>query len=264
MRIITMTITLLTLLVSNVLAKDHVLFVLTTADKQELQNGKVRNTGFFLNEFYVPYKDIVDAGHEVSFATINAKVAPVDPESLKLDYWVDGNLVNEAFEFTKTDTKFNNPKSLKNALHDFEKYDAIVIPGGQGVMVDLFENDTVTSLIQRFALAKKPIGLICHSPALLVNVAKLGNNPLKGFDVTSVSIFEELYIENFIMDGKAKHRMIRFQLDDHGYNAHSALPKMSHVEKDRFLVTNQNPFSTEEFSEVFLSTLQEYSTNQLD
>jgi putative intracellular protease/amidase len=241
------------------MAKEHILFVLTTADKQVLQNGKVRKTGFFLNEFYVPYKEFINAGHEISFATIKGNPAPVDPESLKSDYWNDVNLTEEALEFTRNDPNFIKPKSLLEILNNLEDYDAIVIPGGQGVMVDLIENKTISQILLKFALSQKPIGLICHSPALLINVAKFENNPMKGFDVTSVSIFEELYIEYFIMKGKAKHRMIRHLLDDHGYDSHSALPKMSHVEKDRFLVTNQNPFSSEEFSEVFLKTLEEYS-----
>ncbi len=250
---------LLLLTTTFAIAGENVLFVLTTADKQELQNGKIRDTGFFLSEFYIPYKELINAGHTVSFATIEAKSAPIDPESLKLDYWNDKNLLEEAIEFTKSNIGFNGPKSLKSVLNNLNQYDAIVVPGGQGVMVDLIENETISQILLQFALAKKPIGLICHSPALLLNVAKFENNPLKGFDVTSVSIFEELYIEYFIMKGKAKHRLIRFLLDDSGYDSHSALPKMSHVEKDRFLVTNQNPFSSEEFSEVFLSTLQEYS-----
>jgi len=255
-------VTLITLISTSLLAKEHVLFVLTAANKQELQNGKIRDTGFFLSEFYIPYKDIMDAGHEVSFATIEAKPAPIDPESLKIDYWDDENLIEEAVGFTKTNKAFNNPHSLKYVLNNLKQYDAIVIPGGQGVMVDLIENHTISQILLQFALAKKPIGLICHSPALLINVAKFDNNPLKGFDVTSVSIFEELFIEYVIMKGKAKHRLIRYLLDDSGYDSHSALPKMSHVEKDRFLVTNQNPFSSEEFSEVFLKTLNEYSTKK--
>ncbi|OUR95883.1 hypothetical protein A9Q84_14225 [Halobacteriovorax marinus] len=244
------------------LAGENVLFVLTTADKQELQNGKVRDTGFFLSEFYVPYKEIIDAGHKVVFATIEAKAAPIDPESLKDDYWNDKSLIEEALNFTKNNEAFNQPLSLKQVLENLNQYDAIVIPGGQGVMVDLIENKTISQILLQFALAKKPIGLICHAPALLINLAKFSNNPLEDFDVTSVSIFEELYIENFIMKGKAKHRLIRFQLNDSGYDAHSALPKMSHVEKDRFLVTNQNPFSSEEFSAVFLKTLLEYSKSK--
>jgi putative intracellular protease/amidase len=251
-----------TLLTVSAVAKENVLFVLTAADKQVLQNGKVRDTGLFLGEFYIPYRDLISKGHQVSFATIDAKPAPVDPESLNPDYWKDHSLIQEAVKFTKTNKDFLNPQSLKYVVGNLNKYDAIVIPGGQGVMVDLIENDTITEILKDFALKKKPIGLICHSPALLVNLAKLDKNPLAGFDVTSVSILEELYIENFIMKGKAKHRMIRFQLENSGYDAHSSLPKWSHVEKDRFLVTNQNPFSSEEFSEVFLETLWEYSKKE--
>jgi len=251
---------ILSLLVSySALCSEHILFVLTTADKQTLQNGKVRDTGFFLGEFYIPYRDLINSGHTVSFATIDGQEAPIDPESLKESYWNDKNLIRDALEFTRENQSFKNPATLKQALRDIQKYDALVIPGGQGVMVDLIENQTVTQMIHDFAIVEKPIGLICHSPALLLNLAKIKPNPLAGFSVTSVSIFEELYIENFIMKGKAKHRMLRFQLENSGYEAHSGLPKSSHVEKDKFLVTNQNPYSSEEFSQVFLKTLLEYS-----
>lgn len=259
-----LTLLLISLITLSSAASEHVLFVLTSANKQVLQNGKSRDTGLFLSEFYIPYKDLVSAGHKVSFATIRAQKAPIDPESLKADYWKDIELLQDAIDFTKTDKSFNNPVSLEKVLKDHHQYDAIIVPGGQGVMVDLIEDENISKILFQFAKDKKAIGLICHSPALLVNVAKLPNNPLSGFEVTSVSIFEELYIENIIMKGKAKHRLIRYQLEDSGYDAHSSLPKMSHVEKDRFLVTNQNPFSSEEFSEVFLKTLLEFSKVKKD
>jgi hypothetical protein len=62
---------------------------------------------------------------------------------------------------------------------------------------------------------QKAIGLICHAPALLVSIPK-EENPFIGYQVNSVSGFEEFYIEKFVMKGKPQHRKIAKQLRKSG------------------------------------------------
>jgi putative intracellular protease/amidase len=45
-------------------------------------------------------------------------------------------------------------------------------------MFDLYSDAESISLIQKFALAKKPIGAVCHGPAALLNVTLPSGEPL--------------------------------------------------------------------------------------
>jgi putative intracellular protease/amidase len=73
--------------------------------------------------------------------------------------------------------------------------------------------------------------------------------------VTSVSPFEEFFIETFIMGGKAQDRKIGRQLRRRGYDYDSALPKGDYAVRDCNLVTSQNPFSGPSFLREFRSAL---------
>ena len=61
---------------------------MSAAKELQLKNGKVYpETGVFLSEFYLAYKEIVNLGYEVDFATPDGVVASIDKESYKQKYW---------------------------------------------------------------------------------------------------------------------------------------------------------------------------------
>src|SRR5690606_25519756 len=96
---------------------NKILFVMSAADTLPLNHGtKLRQTGVFLNEFYLAYKAVTEAGYAVDFATPQGVVATIDEESLNDSYWKNKvELKNEALLFTKTDSAFNNPMTLEKA-----------------------------------------------------------------------------------------------------------------------------------------------------
>src|SRR5690554_7776131 len=89
---------------------------MSAADTLQLNNGeKLRQTGVFLNEFYLAYKSVTEAGYTVDFATPNGIVATIDKESINDKYWKNNlEVKNEALIFTKTDSLFNSPKTLED------------------------------------------------------------------------------------------------------------------------------------------------------
>ncbi|NGM66801.1 DJ-1/PfpI family protein [Sphingobacterium sp. SGR-19] len=238
---------------------NKVLFVMSAANTLELNNGeKLRQTGVFLNEFYLAYKSIIEAGYTVDFATPNGVVATIDEESVKDKYWKNSlEIKNEALAFTQTDSLFNNPKTLEQAVERKSEYIGLIIPGGQGLMVDLQNDINIPVLLKHFAKENKPTGLICHAPSLILTIPK-DENPYIGFKVNSVSLFEEFVIERFIMKGKPKNRKIAKKLKKMGLQHKSRLPKANYAVKDRNLVTSQNPFSGTSFNKLYLDALNEY------
>lgn len=251
---------ILVLLANTVSAQNNkILFVLSAADTLQLNNGeKLRQTGVFLNEFYLAYKSVTEAGYTVDFATPNGIVATIDKESINDKYWKNNlEVKNEALIFTKTDSLFNSPKTLEKAIEDKSNYIGLVIPGGQGLMVDLKDDINIPILLKYFAKENKPTGLICHAPSLILTIPK-EENPYFGFKVNSVSPFEEFVIERFIMKGKPKNRKIAKRLKKLGLKYRGGLPKANYAVKDRNLVTSQNPFSGTAFNKLYLEALTEY------
>ncbi|MBD1434596.1 DJ-1/PfpI family protein [Sphingobacterium sp. DN00404] len=232
---------------------------MSAADTIELNNGqKLRQTGVFLNEFYLAYKSVIDAGHTVDFATPNGIVATIDEESINDKYWKKNlALKNEALFFIKTDTLFNHPKTLEEAIDIKSDYIGLIIPGGQGLMVDLMVDNNIPILLKYFAKENKPTGLICHAPSLILTMPK-DENPYSGFTVNSVSPLEEFVIERFIMKGKPENRKIAKKLKKFGLKYRCGLPKSNFAIRDRNLITSQNPFSGSSFSKLFLEAIIEY------
>lgn len=240
-----------------------VLFVMSAADTLELNDGKkLRQTGVFLNEFYNAYKAIVEAGYQVAFATPHGVMATIDEESKENSYWKkEPELKQEALHFVETNPAFRQPQTLEAALENKHQYVGLVIPGGQGLMVDLFYDALIPTLLKDFALAQKPTGLICHAPSLLLTIPK-AENPYIGYQVNAVTGIEEFYIERFIMKGKPKQRKIAKQLKKMGLKYKGKRPKADFALKDRNLVTSQNPFSGASFNQLYLKALREYATER--
>ncbi len=236
-----------------------IIFVMSAADTLELNKGeKLRQTGIFLNEFYLAYKSVTEAGYTVDFATPNGIVATIDQESINDKYWKNLLTVkDEALEFIKNDSLFNNPITLEKVIENKADYIGLIIPGGQGLMIDLKDDENIPILLKYFAKENKPTGLICHAPSLILTIPK-EENPYIGFKVNSVSPFEEFVIERFIMKGKPKSRKIAKKLRKLGLKYKQKLPKSNYAVKDRNLVTSQNPFSGRAFSTLYLIALSEY------
>jgi putative intracellular protease/amidase len=243
---------------SEVIAPGRIVMVLSAAPTQTLADGSIRDTGYFLNEFYVPYQQLVDEGYEVVIATPGGQLPALDPESLDEGYWENnpGDLDN-ALNFIKTNPQMQAPKSLEEIADEQMDYQAIVVPGGQGVMVDLLNNTVLHGLLLEFGRNDRPVGLICHAPAILTRL-EAADNPFTGRLVASVSDIEEWFIETFIMGAEAQDRLIGRQLSNAGYQVVTAFPGRPHAVRDCNLVTNQNPYSGEPFNELFTQALKDW------
>lgn len=236
--------------------KGTILFAVSAAREQVLADGSKRATGTFLGEFYEPYVALKQAGYDVVFATVGGAPAAIDPESLDDDYWDEPAERDAALRFIATSPAWRAPLSLARARTEAPRFDGLVVPGGQGVMVDLLDDADLHALLRHFAKLQQPVGLVCHAPALLTRLSP--PHELQGRAVTSVSGFEEFYIETFVMGADAKFRGIGDRLEDAGYEHDSAFPGSEHALRDCNLVTSQNPFSTARFSVLFLEALRDH------
>ncbi|QSQ16949.1 type 1 glutamine amidotransferase domain-containing protein [Myxococcus landrumensis] len=240
---------------TEVRAPGTVLMVLSAASEQRLADGSARPTGVFLNEFYEPYRALIDAGYEVVLATPGGQAPKFDPEGLKPSYWEEHpEALAEAQALV---ARLPTPLSLAEVRPRAETFQALLIPGGQGVMVDLLGDAELHGLLVDFGATSRPVGLVCHAPALLARLSAEAN-PFSGRRVTSVSGFEEWYIETFVMGARAQVRGIGSRLEDAGFHHETAFPGRSRAVRDCNLVTSQNPFSGTDFNALFLAALTDW------
>ena len=216
----------------------NILMVTTSADS--LPNGK--KTGVWLEEIAVPYLTLAKAGLDITVASPRGGAVPLDPTSLdeaSVAKWPD------IVELLK------NSAPLKDIqAHGF---DAIVLPGGHGTMMDFATDAELKRLLLDFAKADKIIAAVCHGPAGLVGAIKPDGTPLvAGKTITAFTDEEEIAVQL----EKVVPFMLETTLRAEGANFVVGPQWASHVELDGNLITGQNPASSEAIAHAVLEHLR--------
>ncbi|MCM2318770.1 MAG: type 1 glutamine amidotransferase domain-containing protein [Pseudomonas sp.] len=222
-----------------------ILMVLTSHDELGDTGEK---TGFWLEEFAAPYYVFKDAGAVITLASPKGGQPPLDPKS------------SDPLAQTAATERFNAEVEVRDALANTltlddvraENYDALFYPGGHGPLWDLAVDPRSAALIERFLALGKPVGAVCHAPAVLRNVRGADGEPLvKGRQVTGFSNSEEAAV--------GLSDVVPFLVEDmlkaNGGQYSCAADWQSHVAVDGLLVTGQNPASSEASAEALLKLL---------
>ena len=222
-----------------------ILMVLTSHD-QLGSTGK--KTGFWLEEFAAPYYVFKDAGAQITLASPKGGQPPLDPAS-------DGD--DSQTDATK---RFKSDADSQKALAETEvlstrsadDYDAVFYPGGHGPLWDLASDKDSIALIEAFAANDRPIGAVCHAPAVFKQtIGKDGKPLVADKKVTGFTNTEE--------DGVGLTDIVPFLVEDmlkaNGGIYHKGEDWASFVIVDGKLVTGQNPASSEEAAKKLLALL---------
>lgn len=227
-----------------------VLMALSASDHWTLKDGTQHPTGFWAEEFLVPFDTFSGAGFDITIATPGAKAPTVDPMSLSLRGAVLPHVAK------RQRTRLEELAALLNTpadLHDMaaEDFDIIFYPGGHGPMEDLAIDRASGALLESGLASDKMIGLLCHSPAaLLATVGADGRTPFAGKNITALSNTEERLN---LLAGKAKW-LLEDRLKEAGLRYHkAALPFRPHIIRDGNLFTGQNPQSSKELAEAMVA-----------
>src|SRR6056297_620244 len=162
-----------------------ILIVLTSHDKLGNTGEK---TGFWLEEFAAPYYAFVDAGAEVTLASPKGGQPPLDPTSDEEDHQT------ESTRRFKSDEKAQEALAGTHKLSkvDPDDFDALFYPGGHGPLWDLSGDKTSIDLIRSMLESGKPVGAVCHAPAVLTEVkGSNGGYIVAGKRVTGFTNSEE-------------------------------------------------------------------------
>ena len=222
-----------------------ILMVLTSHDKLG-DTGK--KTGFWLEEFAAPYYVFKDAGAEVTLASPKGGQPPLDPSSDADDAQTEATTRFKSDDAAQKDLANTAVLSTVSA----DGFDAIFYPGGHGPLWDLAEDGDSTALIETFATSDRPIGAVCHAPAVFRHPKGSDGKPLvSGKTVTGFTNTEE--------DAVGLTDIVPFLVEDMLKDNDGTYKKgddwASFVVTDGKLVTGQNPASSEEAARKLLALL---------
>jgi len=222
----------------------RILMVLTSHDRLGDTGTK---TGYWLEEFAAPYYTFLDAGAIVSVASPKGGRPPVDPASEAADALT---------AFTARLQADGDAQAVLDATERLSdvvaaEFDAIFYPGGHGPMWDLTNDATSIALIESFFTTGKPVGAVCHAPAVLTRVQVNGAPLVRGRRVAGFTNEEEAAV------GHTRH--VPFLLENELTRLGGAYEKVAdwlpYVVTDGLLVTGQNPASAEPAAKALLSLL---------
>jgi len=223
-----------------------ILIVLTSHDDLGDTGEK---TGFWLEEFAAPYYVLRDAGAEITLASPKGGQPPLDPKSDAADAQTDAT------------RRFKKDAYAQKALGATQKlsevtddgYDAIFYPGGHGPLWDLANDADSKRLIEAFAADDRPVGAVCHAPAVFRHTQSTDGKPLvSGRRVTGFTNTEEAAVG--LTD--VVPFLVEDMLESNGGIYQKGADWASHVVVDGQLITGQNPASSEEAAQELLKLLE--------
>ena len=206
-------------------------------------------TGFWLEEFAAPYYVLRDAGAEITLASPKGGQPPLDPKSDAADAQTDAT------------RRFKKDADAQKALATTQKlseivdagYDAIFYPGGHGPLWDLANDADSKRLIEAFAENDRPVGAVCHAPAVFGHTQSTNGKPLvSGRRVTGFTNTEEAAVG--LTD--VVPFLVEDMLTSNGGIYEKGADWGSFVVVDGKLVTGQNPASSEDAAQEVLRLLQ--------
>ncbi|UFI04034.1 type 1 glutamine amidotransferase domain-containing protein [Roseibium aggregatum] len=222
-----------------------ILMVLTSHDELG-DTGK--KTGFWLEEFAAPYYVFKDAGAQITLASPKGGQPPLDPSSDAEDAQTDATERFKSDDAAQKDLA--NTTKLSNISAD--DFDAIFYPGGHGPLWDLAEDSDSRTLIETFSASDRPIGAVCHAPAVFRHTQGAdGKSLVSGKTVTGFTNTEE--------EGVGLTDVVPFLVEDmlksNGGNYKKGDDWAPFVVTDGKLVTGQNPASSAEAARKLLALL---------
>lgn len=224
----------------------NVLIIATSAAK--MTNGEP--TGVWLEELTTPYYTFLDAGAEVTVASIAGGEIPVDARSVSAPGDNDAS-VERYLEDSAAQAAFR--ESVAFTELDLTGFDAVFLPGGHGTMFDYPDSAPLASTIEAFDAAGKIVAAVCHGPAGLVSAKAQDGSPfVKGRRVAGFTDSEEVAVG--LQD--AVPFLLESRLRELGALYESAPDFQAFAIRDGNLVTGQNPASATKTAALVMDALR--------
>lgn len=255
----------------------NVLVVLSDTDTLDLKDGKTFSTGFYLNEAMQPVKQLIDAGHKITFATPTGRAPTLDKGSVKAMFFGGDEKALQQHQALLDQLAITSPVNspvislTRVAQIGYDQFDAVLVPGGHAPMQDLLTDKNLGKLLTAFHQQQKPTALVCHGPIALISTlnnanaftnAMAKNNKAAaekswiyaGYKMTVFSDAEEEASKAQLSGGAMKFYP-QDALNQAGANVNVKDVWQNNVIEDRELITGQNPMSAATVGEKLVARL---------
>lgn len=248
----------------NVVRKSHPKRVAIVIANPAVSTTTQWPVGFWWSELSHPYYVLTEAGYEIEVFSPNGGKCEADGMSDPRDSsgYSASDLISMGFLSTpKLAELVTNTKKVADI--DVEKFDAIIVAGGQAPMFTFEKATALHNKFVEFYETGKVACALCHGVAIL-KFAKLsnGNYLVTGKTVTGFTNAEEDFADNAVWSmsllSKDKHVMpwrIEDELKKLGANYMQAGLWRGFAIRDGNLITGQQNFSGEETARLLLETL---------
>lgn len=253
-----------------------ILVVMSSANHLDLRDGKKYSTGFYLNEFAIPFRKLVEAGYTPVIANPNGDRPVLDANSNNpMFFGGDDALRAETLKYVEQLELLNHPKKLADvAAEGISGYVGVFIPGGHAPVQDLSKDKNLGEILKAFHSAGKTTAILCHGPLVLLSTlsdsaafqqALIDDNgtanglakdwPYAGYRLTVFSTGEEQQLEGPKgLGGYVQYYPVA-ALAEAGAHVDTVANWHSNVIIDRELITGQQPLSANEFADALLKKL---------
>ena len=258
------------------MSKGKVLVVMSSANALDLKDGNVYSTGYYLNEFVVPYRKLVEAGYDPVLANPKGDRPVMDKNSNNAMFFGGDDAARaDALKFAEGLDALNHPKTLASVVAEgTQGYVGLFIPGGHAPMVDLLKDKNLGKILTSFHDTGRPTGIVCHGPIVLLSalpdpdafiasmIAGDGKAnglaagwPYAGYRVTVFSTGEEQALEGPSgLGGNVQYYPVN-ALAEAGARVETIANWHSNVVVDRELITGQQPMSAPAFGDALVAKL---------
>lgn len=196
-------------------------------------------TGTWLSEYGWFYKQAkYDMRAQFIIASPQGGIGPIDPASMDLTQDpADKDLIAIKDEIVQS---LMQTTSLDNVYPS--QFNAIMIPGGHGLLGDLVNNEALSEILSAF---KGYVASVCHGPAALIGARNADGTPyVQGKSLTCFSKKEEMAVGLDAMVAHAIGVQLEDRLRDLGANYQSSQDNFKEFTLHPLpLITGQNPQS---------------------
>jgi putative intracellular protease/amidase len=262
------------------MSKGKVLVVMSSANALDLKDGKTYSTGYYLNEFVVPYSKLLEAGYEPVIANPKGDLPVMDANSNNAMFFGGDDAARaDALKLATGLEQLKHPKTLAAIVAEGTKdYVGLFIPGGHAPMADLLKDKNLGKILTSFHETGRPTGIVCHGPIVLLSalpdpdafiasmIAGDGNAnslaagwPYAHYRLTIFSTGEEQALEGPNgLGGNVQYYAVN-AMAEAGARVETIANWHPNVVVDRELITGQQPMSAPAFGDALVSKLNEHA-----
>jgi putative intracellular protease/amidase len=234
-------------------APKHILMVVANPSRNPVLGWPL---GFWAAELAHPYYEFTEAGFDVTVASPNGGKVEVDALSDPRDpsKWSQDDILSLGFLTSPLHAPLLEATAKLRDL-DWERFDAIVVCGGQSPMFTFRDNADLHDAIRAFYESKRIAAVFCHGVAALADL-KLSNGEylVSGKTVTGFANVEEDYSDAFVGQPVMPWRL-QDVLKERGANYVTGGLFKSFCVRDGNLITGQQQYSGRKVAQMVIAAL---------